>query len=94
MKDIIQGNEIRASVTFKNVKGKLADPTTVVARVEDPDGAVTTPAVVHTTIGVYYADVLLSVPGLWQVRLAGTGAVKAAAQEDVNCVAARPPDAL
>lgn len=58
----------------------LADPTTVTLAVTDPAGARTTytyadSGVTKSSTGVYYRDILLTMPGEWSVRWTGTGVV-------------------
>jgi hypothetical protein len=72
------GDGVRATVTFKDLDGALANPTVVVAKLKDPAGVITTLATTHPSTGVYYADITLTAPGKWYLRFAGTGAVIAA----------------
>jgi uncharacterized protein YfaS (alpha-2-macroglobulin family) len=72
------GDGVRATVTFRDLDGALANPTDVVAKLKNPAGTVTTIATSHPSTGVYYADFTLTTPGAWWVRFEGTGAVIAA----------------
>jgi hypothetical protein len=72
------GDGVRVTAVFTNLSRATADPTTVVFRLLDAAGAVTLPAVVRTTTGVYYAEfVVTNKPGTWAYRWEGTGAVQA-----------------
>lgn len=60
----------------------LTEPTTVTLAVTDPSGARTTYTyadgdVTRHSTGVYYRDILLTLPGEWVVHWTGTGAVVA-----------------
>jgi hypothetical protein len=72
------GDGVRVTAVFTNLSRATADPTTVVFRLLDAAGAVTLPAVVRTTTGVYYVEfVVTNKPGTWAYRWEGTGAVQA-----------------
>lgn len=68
---------VRLTNEFRNVAGALADPTAVTITITDPSGAVTTPAAVNDSTGVYHVDVTANVIGVWAYTWAGTGAVVA-----------------
>lgn len=72
------GDGIRITATFTNLAGALADPTTVVFRVLDPLGAMTTPSFSRDSLGVYYADIVATAKGVWLYRWEGTGSVTVA----------------
>ena len=74
------GNKPRFTVTFTDVFGGLANPTTVVCKVRDPAGVITTPVITNDSTGIYHADYAtsLALQGTWYVRFEGTGAVVAA----------------
>jgi hypothetical protein len=73
------GDGLRVTAVFTNLSRATADPTTVVFKLRDASGAVTLPAVVRTTTGVYYAEFVVTYkPGEWTYRWEGTGAVQAA----------------
>lgn len=73
------GTLVQLTGTFKNAAGALTDPTAVTCTVQDPAGAVTTPAANRASAGVWTANVDLTsaVAGTWWFRFAGTGAVQA-----------------
>lgn len=79
------GQRIRASVTFKDINGELADPSTVVAKYQDGSGAETTrtypTGITKTGTGRYYTDIDISNAGTWYVRWNGTGTMVAAVEE-------------
>jgi hypothetical protein len=60
-----------------------ADPTTVVALVQDPTGLITqytnatSPAVVRNGVGAYSVTMQLSLSGPWIYKFQGTGALTA-----------------
>lgn len=72
------GSEVRLIGTFTDIAGALADPTTVLVRIKDPDGNITVENPVRQSIGVYYQDLIISLAGIWYYRFEGTGNVVAA----------------
>lgn len=74
------------AAAFKDLTATNVDPTAVTLTVEAPDDVVTvytyggSPALQKETTGRFYADILLNQAGRWVYRLAGTGAVTAAAE--------------
>jgi ribosomal protein L21E len=80
------GDAVRVTVTFRDLNGAVADPTTVVAKYRRETDAVTTKTygtdaeVVRDSLGVYHIDITPSAAGTWHARFAGTGAVIAAAE--------------
>lgn len=85
------GNHTASSAqAFKNLAGADTDPTAVTLRVGKPDGTQVTytyggsPALSREATGRYYADVSVDQPGMWSYRLAGTGAVQAAAEGQLH----------
>ena len=71
------GDVARLFGAFTDINGAPADPTTVIVSVKDPNGTVTTPAVVRDSLGNYHADQDCSIAGTWKYQFDGTGAVKA-----------------
>ena len=51
------GDRVRISVSFTDDQQQDADPTTVVGKVKDPSGNVTTPSVSNPSTGQYHFDV-------------------------------------
>jgi hypothetical protein len=72
------GDGVRATVEFRNLAGALANPTSVVAKLKNPAGTVTTLAWSHPSTGLYYVDFTFTAPGTWWLRFEGTGTVVAA----------------
>lgn len=90
------GNHAASGVApFTNVAGVATDPTEVRLTIEKPDATQLvyvwpTPGVGESaltkeaaTTGRFYADVEHDMAGIWALRLAGTGAVVAAAEDYV-----------
>jgi hypothetical protein len=79
------GDGFRLEARF-TVDGVLADPTTVVFQLKDPDDIITTytygvdAEVINPAVGVYYLDVIVSKPLTWWYRVVGTGVVIAAVE--------------
>jgi hypothetical protein len=65
------GDTYPANVTVRDDDGDLVDPDTLSLNVRDPEGDITTyvygtdEEVVRDSLGVYYADVEIGVPGMW-----------------------------
>lgn len=75
------GDGVRLSVVFTDaVSGALADPTTVILTLQQPDGTDAVVVVQKDATGKYHADYLTTLPGVHVWRWAGTGAVPAAAE--------------
>lgn len=79
------GQRVRAAVTFTDINGQVADPSTVVAKYQDGGGSETTrtypTGVTKTGTGRYYTDIDVANAGRWYVRWNGTGDVVAAVEE-------------
>jgi hypothetical protein len=79
-----KGDQVRVSATFKNIAGTATDPTTVVAKIKDPSGNVSTytygtdAELIKDATGMYHIDVDIDERGLWYYRWEATGAVKTA----------------
>ena len=80
------GDLIRITGTFVDVDGAEIDPTTVVAKFEDPSGNETSytygvdAELVKSDTGVYYFDIDIDEKGVWRYRQEGSGNVGAAAE--------------
>jgi hypothetical protein len=84
------GNHVASGAgAFSSTAGAATDPTAVTLTVERPDGTTAvygwpTPgaggSLVRESAGRFYADVTLTLPGRWVYKMAGTGAVTAAAE--------------
>jgi len=96
MDNYFQGSRVRLKATFEDETHTLADPTTVTAKVENPNGTVTTyiyltdAALVRESVGVYHLDIDVNVAKTWYYRFEGAGIVEAASQGSFNCIAGRP----
>jgi hypothetical protein len=83
------GDKARVTATFGS--GSI-DPSTVVAKVKNPLGQVTTytygtdAALVRSSLGVYYIDVSLTVAGTWWVRFESTGTGQAAEERELRAL--------
>lgn len=89
------GDAIRFSANFKNSVPADTDPTTVVFKLKDPSGTITTytyggtgsnTLVVKDNTGDYHADVTLDESGVWHYRWFGTGVLDAAEEEELLVV--------
>jgi len=97
IKNYVQGSLIQEKVTFKDFVTQLViDPTTVICRVEKPDGTKTVYTylsgadIVKVSTGIYYIWISLDQAGEWFVRFEGVGTAQSADQTPIQCVAARP----
>jgi hypothetical protein len=69
------GDGVPLRLTVKNGDGDLVD-TDVTLTVTDPNGAVTTPGIDNTSVGIYEAEQIVpQVPGLWTYVWSSTGGV-------------------
>ena len=75
------GNQVRLSVTFNDYNGTLADPTTIVLKVKNPDGTIETLTTIKDAVGKYHYDYEPLKVGDYCYRFEATGAVVAASQE-------------
>lgn len=77
----VAGTRQRTICTFAALTAPLvpANPTSVSAKVQGPDGAVLTVTPVSTTVGVWYVDWTPTGPGIWRCEVRGTGVVAAVA---------------
>lgn len=77
------GAEVNMSASFV-VSGVATDPTTVQAKIRQPNGTITTytygtdASLVRDNIGVYHVTVIVSGAGVWSYRFIGTGVCAAA----------------
>jgi len=83
-----KGTEVRLSAVF-DVNNAPQDPSTVIFKVMDPLGNITTSsgaAVIKDSTGNYHVDILVATCGVWWYRVEGTGVATAAqeAQFDVR----------
>lgn len=78
----VVGQMVRFTATF-SLNGTPTN-TTVAVSVKNPNGTVTAPTATSGGTGVYYVDQVLDVKGRWAVRFAGSGAVVAAVEGQVN----------
>lgn len=80
------GDLIRCTGTFTDADGNVQDPTTVIFKMREPDGTITTytynvdDEAVRSSEGVYYVDVSATSHGVWSYRWAGTGTGQAAGE--------------
>ena len=72
------GNGVRLTATFTNLAGMVGDPTTVLFKSKSPHGTIVQSAPTRAATGIYYIDLVLSMPGTWAYRWEGTGAIVAA----------------
>lgn len=96
MDNYFQGSRVRVTGTFENENHVLTDPTTIVAKVENPNGVKTTytyltdAALVRQSTGIYYVDIDVNIAKIWSYRFEGAGLVEAASQGSFMCIAAKP----
>ncbi|MDQ5821235.1 MAG: hypothetical protein M3540_07340 [Actinomycetota bacterium] len=81
------GQEVTLESTFRigadpaiNELGTLTNPTTVVCKVEHPDGTTETLATTNPSAGLFRAKITPATPGDFWYRFEGTGAAKAAGE--------------
>lgn len=81
------GTEMRFSVSFTLTDtGAAADPTTLVLKLKDASGTVTSytygssTAIVNDSVGNYHGDVIIPSSGKWSWRWEATGAVVGATE--------------
>ena len=74
------GDQPRITGTFRDLAAALADPTTVVGKVKDPSGNITTPTVTKDSTGIYRMDIPLDEQGRWYYRMEGIGTLIAASE--------------
>lgn len=86
------GATIPLTVSTFDATGNLSDPATVVLTVTLPDGSTDTPAVVHTSTGVYTCQYVTTQAGRHQVRWISTN--PATSYADVFNVAEASPAML
>jgi len=79
----------RFTVTFTDINGAAADPTTVTIKVRPPDGATVTAVntdspvlVTNSGVGVYYYDYTYSQEGRHFIEWSGGGALVAAVSSE------------
>lgn len=81
-----KGDTVRLRFQFKGVDGLPVDPSTVIAKVKDPVGVVTTYTYlvdgnfIKDAVGDYHRDIDPTIQGVWKYRGEGTGTNKAAAE--------------
>lgn len=87
MATYLVGNAARVSTRFRSVStGADVDPTTVTARIKNPNNVETAYVygvdneVVRDAAGYYHIDVPLTLAGTWRYRWEGTGANMAASE--------------
>lgn len=78
------GGDVVIAVQFVNTTtGLPVDPSSVVATVTDPTGAVTTPATSSSTVGTWTAVCQgVGTAGLWKVRWVGSGSFNAVYEDE------------
>lgn len=92
------GDIARLKVTFTDITGALADPTTITVTVQFPDGTQTIyplPPIVRSSIGLYYYDLTITQAGEHFYKWTGTGAIMAVGegsiQVDASTLIPQPP---
>jgi hypothetical protein len=84
------GNKARVTVTVRDEDDTLTTPTTRVATVKDPAGAVTNPAVTVVSTGVLRFTFNVSLVGYYKFKLVGSGNIAAVADGVVQGIPAAP----
>lgn len=73
-----EGDKVRLNVTFYNMSGALANPSTVSLATRTPAqletaATTTTAGITNASTGVYHTDVTLNIAGLWRFEFRGVG---------------------
>jgi hypothetical protein len=76
------GDVVALGVKITDANGNLANATTVVCTITNPDGSSSTPAVVNSATGVYDVDYTPAISGRYVVRWVATGANASAYSDD------------
>lgn len=72
------GTLVVLSVTFTDINGLPADPTTVAIQIQAPDSTyLTPPSITHVSTGIYTCQVQVMQTGIYAYNWAGTGAIEA-----------------
>lgn len=96
MSNFYQGTSVRIRATFEDADHVVTDPTTITGKFSTPAGVTTTyvygtnAELVKEATGIYYFDINLNAPRVWNFRFEGTGTVRAASQGSLTCIAANP----
>lgn len=77
------GDAVRVEVTTRDLAGALADPTALAVTVQRPDGTTAPATVIRVSIGSYYFDLDLDLPGTYAYRAVATGQNKAVGEGGV-----------
>jgi len=87
MNEYIKGTDVICEVKFRNAERKLADPTVVIFKSEDPNNNVVTyqfgsgTEVIKDGVGMYHVNVDANLVGEWTYRFEATGTGKAADED-------------
>lgn len=79
-----KGDVVRLLIQFKGLDGLHVDPTTVIVRVKDPVGVVTSYTylidanLIKDGVGQYHRDIEPTIQGVWKYRWEGIGTNKGA----------------
>lgn len=76
------GDVAALGVKITDANGNLANATTVVCTITNPDGSSTTPTVVNTSAGIYDVNYTPSISGRYVVRWVATGTNASAYTDD------------
>ena len=82
MAEITVGDVVRVNATF-TVDASDTDPTAIVLKVKPPNGQTVRYVsgvgafITNSATGVYRADIIVDVEGVWQFEWEGTGTVRA-----------------
>lgn len=73
-----EGDKVRLTVSFYNMSGALANPSTITLATRTPAqletaATSTTSGITNASTGVYYTDVTLNIAGLWRFEMRGAG---------------------
>lgn len=71
--NVIAGTSAVITATFRDVDGNLADPTTVEALIQHPDGTTSAPTPTSASVGVWTTVVPTDDAGFWFYQITGTG---------------------
>lgn len=82
-----RGQSIKLITAFTDANGDAASPTTVVCKVEKPDGTettytdISTPAIANPSTGTYTLVIVADQSGMWSYRWTGTTGTTVAVDE-------------
>lgn len=86
----VAGTLVELDSTFTDAANNLVDPTVVTAEIRTPDGSVVQLATVRVSLGLWKATYTPLIPGRYDYRFQGTGAVAAAGEGSIVATTSFP----